>query len=323
MARGTGAKRHEADRLKHDPTEPVVLERLQKIISRAGIASRRRAEDLIVSGQVEVNGRVVTELGTKADPVHDSIRVAGRRLHLPERNIYLALNKPDSCVATLTDPAGRTTLRDCLTGVAGRVFPVGGLEYHSTGLILLTTDGDFAARLFRAMGRGLQQTFRIKVKAPLKKEEVETLERRIGPIRPARSGPNPWYEVQLAGSRQDRLRRLLLELGHPVEKVKRTAIGRVELGELESGRWRHMTEQEKRALENAFAHLPEQAGPRPKTVSWPRPKHRPGQAVGGGRGKSARSGTRGERQRPGPASPKGRAKPKRRERGRPSRRKPA
>ena len=114
-----------------------MLERLQKIIARAGIASRRRAEDLIVAGEVKVNGKVVTELGTKADPEKDSIRVAGRLLRPSERKIFLALNKPDSCVSTLSDPGGRATLRDYLSGVAGRVFPVGRLEYHSTGLILL------------------------------------------------------------------------------------------------------------------------------------------------------------------------------------------
>jgi 23S rRNA pseudouridine2605 synthase len=225
-------------------------ERLQKIIARAGIASRRRAEDLIVSGQVEVNGKVVTELGAKADPERDVIRVAGRRLKFPERRIVLALNKPDACVSALTDPQGRATLRDFLHGVAGRVYPVGGLEYHSTGLVILTSDGAFAERLFRALGRGLRQTYHMKVKNPLSSEDVATIARRIGPIRTSRSGLNPWYEVRLAGERKDLLRKLLLEMGHPVEKLKRVAIARIELSDLKSGRWRALSDAEIRSLED-------------------------------------------------------------------------
>jgi len=238
-----------------------MLERLQKIIARAGIASRRRAEDLIVAGEVKVNGKVVTELGTKADLEKDSIRVAGRLLRPPERRILLALNKPDSCVSTLSDPGGRATLRDYLSGVAGRVFPVGRLEYHSTGVILLTNDGDLAARLFQALGRGLPQTYQVKVKNPLTTAELETLARRAGPIRPSRPGPNPWYEVRLAGAKQDRLRQMIGDMGHMVEKLKRVAVGPIELGDLKTGRWRVVSEQEMRSLEEALKRLP--AGARP------------------------------------------------------------
>lgn len=237
-----------------------MLERLQKIISRAGVASRRHAETLIVSGQVEVNGRVVTELGTKADPERDAIRVAGHRLRLPAGRVFLALNKPDACVATLSDPAGRTTLRDFLSGAGRNVFPVGGLEYHATGLVLLTSDGDFAARLVGALGRGLEQTYQIKVKRPLTPAEQQAIGRSFGPIRPHRAGPNPWYEARFAGAHRDRLRRLLLEMGHPVEKLKRIAIGRVELGDLASGRWRALDGDEISALEQDVARCSRQAG---------------------------------------------------------------
>jgi pseudouridine synthase len=238
-----------------------MLERLQKIISRAGVASRRRAEDLILAGEVRVNGKVVKELGTKADPEKDSIRVAGRLLRMPERKIVLALNKPDACVATLSDPSGRPTLRDFLHGVSGRVFPVGRLEYHSTGLILLTNDGDLAARLFQALGRGLRQTYLVKVKNPFTAEELEKIARRAGPIRSSRPGPNPWYEVRLAGARQDRLRKIIGDMGHPVEKLKRVAIGPIEAGELKAGEWRAVNEQEIRSLEEAMKRLPAGAKP--------------------------------------------------------------
>ncbi len=237
-----------------------MLERLQKIIARAGVASRRRAEDLIVAGQVEVNGQVVTELGAKADAERDSIRVAGRRLRLPERRLILAFHKPDACVAALSDPSGRATLRDYLGSISGRVFPVGRLEYHATGLIILTNDGDFAARLFQALGRGLHQTYQFKVKNRLGPAEVELISRRIGPIRLSREGPNPWYEVRLAGARQDRLRGMLVEMKHPVEKVRRTAIGPVELADLETGRWREIDERELRKLEEEEKRLPRKTG---------------------------------------------------------------
>ncbi len=230
-------------------------ERLQKIIAQAGIASRRRAEDLIVSGQVEVNGEIVSVLGAKADPETDSIRVAGRRLRMPLEHISIALNKPDSCVSTLGDPTGRATLQDLLARVPGRVFPVGGLEYHSTGLILLTSDGELAARLFRGLRGGLPQTYQVKIKNPLAAAELGTIARRVCPIRLCRSGPNPWYEVRLPEARRDRLRNLLFEIGHPVEKLKRVAIGPIELGSTQSGQWRKLTPEEIRALEAGLARL--------------------------------------------------------------------
>jgi 23S rRNA pseudouridine2605 synthase len=283
-------------------------ERLQKLIARAGIASRRRAEDLIVSGQVEVNGKVVTELGAKADPEHDVIRVAGRRLRFPERPVFLALNKPDACVSALTDPEGRPTLREFLHGVSGRVYPVGGLEYHSTGLVLLTSDGAFAERLFRALGRGLPQTYQVKVKNPLSREQMETIARRIGPIRISRSGPNPWYEARLAGESKERLRKLLLELGHPVEKLKRVAIGRIELGDLEPGRWRNLSETDLRGLDQDLKR-PFRATRRPEaravagapeTVSYPAParpgRRRPPRPLGPGRRKRPSAKPMGRRE---------------------------
>lgn len=247
-----------------------MLERLQKIISRAGVASRRHAEELIVSGQVEVNGQVITELGTKADSERDSIRVAGRRLRMPATRMFIALHKPGACVATLSDPAGRPTLRDFLTGVSGHVFPVGRLEYHATGLVLLTSDGDFAARLFRALGEGLEQTYKIKVKRPLSPGEMQVIGHAIGPIQPSRQGPNPWYQVRLAAAREDRLRRMLVEMGHPVEKLHRIAIGRIELGDLAPGRWRALDGGEIGALEQDVARCSRQTGREPAPALHPR-----------------------------------------------------
>ena len=137
-------------------------ERLQKIIAAAGIASRRKAEELITGGVVSVNGQVVTELGTKADPERDHIRVHGKLLHGPERHTYLLMNKPKGYVTTLKDPEHRPTVMDLLHGVGARVYPVGRLDYASEGLLLLTNDGEFANRLMKAASHVLK-TYIVKV----------------------------------------------------------------------------------------------------------------------------------------------------------------
>jgi 23S rRNA pseudouridine2605 synthase len=137
-------------------------ERLQKIIAAAGIASRRKAEEMIASGVVEVNGRMVTALGTKADPEHDHIRVNGKLLHGPERHVYLLMNKPKGYVTTVNDPEGRPTVMNLLRGVRARVYPVGRLDYASEGLLLLTNDGDLAHALTKASSH-VQKVYLVKV----------------------------------------------------------------------------------------------------------------------------------------------------------------
>src|ERR1700688_3562629 len=143
-----------------------MLEQLQKIISRSGIASRRHAEQLIRSGQVRVNGVVVTELGAKADPDHDRVEAAGKLAHVTEEHVYVLLNKPPEIVSTLADPEGRRTLRNLLVGISERVFPVGRLDYAASGAVFLTNDGDLAGRMLKASPH-LQQTYWIKVKGRL------------------------------------------------------------------------------------------------------------------------------------------------------------
>ena len=138
-------------------------ERLQKILATAGVTSRRKAEDLIVEGRVTVNGKTIVELGSKADPDRDHIKVDGRLIRQPEHFLYIALNKPDSVVSTASDPQQRTTVLDLLHGVKGRVFPVGRLDYHSQGLILLTNDGDFANAITAARNH-VPKTYLVKSK---------------------------------------------------------------------------------------------------------------------------------------------------------------
>jgi 16S rRNA U516 pseudouridylate synthase RsuA-like enzyme len=141
-------------------------ERLQKILSQAGVASRRKAEELIVQGRVTVNGASVTELGSKADFSRDHIKVDGHLLRAPKRHVYIALNKPKGCVTTASDPEGRQTVIDLLRGVRERVFPVGRLDYNSEGLLLLTNDGEFAHRV-TAPASHVKKTYVVKVNGAL------------------------------------------------------------------------------------------------------------------------------------------------------------
>jgi len=236
-------------------------ERLQKIIARAGLASRRRAEEMIASGLVTVNGRVVTELGTKADESRDHIKVVGKLIRAEPERVYLALNKPPEVVSTLSDPEGRRSLRDLLHGVSARVFPVGRLEYHASGLLLLTNDGELSNRILQA--HHLQQTYHLKLKTLLTLGEVAEVSRATGArILRLRGKDSPWYEVKLSEARRDALRNRLFRMGHPVEKMKRVAIANMELGPVAPGRYRALAPSEIAALSKAVAASSERRGPR-------------------------------------------------------------
>src|SRR5271165_5349600 len=161
-------------------------ERLQKIIAAAGIASRRKAEELITAGLVSVNGHIVTELGTKADSSVDSIKVNGRPLGAAERHVYLLLNKPKGYVTTVTDPEGRPTVLDLVRGVKGRVYPVGRLDYLSEGLLLLTNDGELAQKLTHASSH-VPKTYLVKISG--KPDDAEVAKLRSGLFLPAELTP--------------------------------------------------------------------------------------------------------------------------------------
>lgn len=227
---------------------PAMRERLQKLMARAGIASRRASEQLILGGVVHVNGRVVTQLGAKADPATDRIEVEGRLLRLPSRRIYLLLNKPRRVVSTASDPEGRATVFDLVKRVRERLFTVGRLPYDVEGLLLMTNDGEWADGLLR--GR-LPQTYWFKVKGELAEESRLRLEQSVArhagapaTVRRVKPGPNPWYEIQLVEPRGDWLRTALFRAGHPVEKVRRVALGSLRDPDLAPGRARELTPKE-------------------------------------------------------------------------------
>ena len=259
-----------------------MLERLQKIIARAGIASRRHAEDLIRSGQVLVNGVVVTELGAKADPERDRVEAAGRVAKVSDTHVYLLMNKPPEVVSTLADPEGRRTLRNFLVGVSERVFPVGRLDYAASGAVFLTNDGDLASRMLKASA-SLPQTYWIKVKGRISESELKNLSHllhgKIFPLRaPHAAGknpPNPWYEVQFSGVRRDLLRRNLLAMGHPVEKMKRMKLASLEAETVPEGHYRQLSAPEfaklVRAVEHALTrHKPVPVANKPRRAWRPR-----------------------------------------------------
>ncbi len=239
-----------------------VQERLQKLISRAGVASRRHAEQLIVSGQVTVNGQVVTELGSKADAETDHIKVGGKLLRFSQARIYLVLHKPAGCVATMSDPEGRQCLGNFLHGVPGRVFPAGRLDFHSEGLLLLTNDGDLVNRLLKVSGH-LQQVYWIKVKGSLGAEVLWQVQNAVGarlvPLPGRGDAPNPWYEATVTEAKSDALRQNLARLGHHVEKLRRVKLAELELGVAEAGTYRMLSEGEVAGLIRSVART-EQLG---------------------------------------------------------------
>jgi 23S rRNA pseudouridine2605 synthase len=230
----------------------VALERLQKILSRAGVASRRKAEQMMVEGRVTVNGEAATELGTKADLEHDHIKADGKLVHRPGPSRYIVLNKPNGCVTTMSDPEGRPTVMDCLRGVKERVFPVGRLDFHTEGLLLLTNDGEFANRITSA-SRLVPKTYLAKVTGMLTPDQMKEFREGIpmfgrrtaaAGLRLVRPGENPWYEVKLIEGRQHQVRIMFKHFGLLVEKLKRVKIGFLELGHLRAGEFRPLTPAE-------------------------------------------------------------------------------
>jgi len=239
------------------------LERLQKIIAAAGIASRRKAEELITSGRVQVNGQTVTELGSKADPEKDHIRVNGKLLHGAQRHVYLVLNKPKGFVTTVSDPEGRPTVMSLVRGVGSRVYPVGRLDYASEGLLLMTNDGTLAHRLMKAASH-VPKTYVVKVSGQPTEDAITKLRGglsiatddgkrvRTSPakIRIVKEASNPWYEVTLIEGRNRQIRRMFEEIGHHVEKIKRVKYGPLAL-DVPPGKFRPLTMQEVDRLRTA------------------------------------------------------------------------
>jgi pseudouridine synthase len=245
---------------------PAPLKRLQKILAQAGVASRRAAEQLILEGRVQVNGQIVTELGTKADAARDHIRVDGKLLHGAERLRYFVLNKPKGYVTTVKDPEGRPTVMEFFAKAGERLYPVGRLDYQSEGLLLITNDGPLANALTRAAS-GVEKTYLVKVAGQPGEELLERLRTGVSidrgkpgegrgggrvqtapaRIRQVRQGENPWFEVVLIEGRNRELRKMFEEIGHHVEKIRRVGYGPLVL-DVEPGKFRELEAREVDAL---------------------------------------------------------------------------
>jgi 23S rRNA pseudouridine2605 synthase len=237
-------------------------ERLQKIIAHAGFASRREAEQMIQKGRVTVNGRTVTELGTKADGERDHIKVDGKLITHAEPHRYILLYKPKEVMTTVEDPEGRRTVIDLVRGVRERIYPVGRLDYHSEGLVLLTNDGELAYKVSHPT-HGSVKTYNVKVRGVPEERLIDKLRRgitiegrrtlpceitRIKTTARNGDGGNSWFEVKLGEGRTQQIRKMFQAVGHPVSKLKRVAIGPISDPHLAPGVWRDLTQHEVKML---------------------------------------------------------------------------
>ncbi len=238
------------------------LERLQKIIAHAGFASRREAETMIREGRVTVNGRVVTELGSRANATRDHIKVDGKLITRAEPHRYILLYKPKEVMTTVEDPQGRRTVIDLVRGVRERIYPVGRLDYHSEGLVLLTNDGELAFKVSHPTN-GSVKTYHVKVRGVPEQRLIDKLQRgitldgkrtlpceirRVKTTGRTEDEGNSWFEVKLREGRTQQIRKMFQAVGHPVSKLKRVAIGPISDPKLTPGVWRELSKQEVKML---------------------------------------------------------------------------
>lgn len=237
-------------------------ERIQKILARAGVASRRKSEELIEAGRVTVNGRVAT-LGDKADPETDHLKLDGKRIEPRTEFHYLVMNKPAGVMSTRHDPEGRPTVLDLVPETYRKALvPVGRLDFQTEGLLLLTDDGDFAHRIAHPR-YGCTKVYEVKVKDRPAAEDLEKLRRRgaviegrrvvpvkIEPLQVPgpREGKNTWWTVELAQGRTRQIREMFFRIGHPVQRLRRVAVGPLRDPNLQPGMVRELTEAEVRSL---------------------------------------------------------------------------
>ena len=264
------------------------MERIQKILAHGGIASRRAAEQLITSGRVRVNGHVVTELGAKADPRKDKIEVDGKRL-VAEAPVYVVLHKPKNVVSTLSDPEGRPTVAEYLRAIPARVYPVGRLDFATSGVLLATNDGEFANGLLHPRG-GVPKTYVVKVHGVMGPEDLDVWRRGVrledGMTLPAEArllrheGDKTWFEVSLREGRNQQIRRMGEATGFPVMRLARVTFAGIPNEGLRPGEWRHLTLDELLDLRKQFGV------PKRVRAAFGERAQRTAAAAGGGRGRS-------------------------------------
>jgi 23S rRNA pseudouridine2605 synthase len=229
------------------------LVRLHKYIAECGVTSRRKAEELIKNGDVTVNGQIITEMGYKIVPGDDAVKVKGKLLRAATRDVYIALYKPTRVVTTLNDPEGRTTVKDLLVGIRERVFPVGRLDYDSEGLLILTNDGEYAQAVAHP-DKKVKKVYQVKVGGKPQAQHIERLKAGVTlaegkakavHIERMRTGDNnDWFKVVLTEGKNRQIRRMFEKVGFDVLKLKRVAIGRLTLGNLNRGEFKLLTKEQ-------------------------------------------------------------------------------
>lgn len=230
-----------------------MLIRLQKFLAEANVASRRKAEEMIQAGRVRVNGKTVTELGTKVDDEKDVVEADGKEVMIEGKLVYIMLNKPEGCVTTAHDQFNRRTVLDLVEGVSERIYPVGRLDYDTSGLIILTNDGDLTYRLTHPK-HNVAKTYIALVDREPTEEEIHTFENgvvidgrktakaRLKVIKQDDVGA--YLMIVIHEGRNRQVRKMCEAIGHPVRRLKRTATGKLTLGKLKKGQWRYLTDEE-------------------------------------------------------------------------------
>ncbi|WP_105616092.1 pseudouridine synthase [Vallitalea okinawensis] len=231
--------------------------RLQKYLAEAGIASRRKAEQFILEGKVSVNGKVVKEMGVKINPKKDVIKFNGKPVKKEQKMVYILLNKPTGYISTAKEQFDRPTVMDLLKGVEGRVYPVGRLDSNTSGLLLLTNDGDFTYRVTHPKHE-LKKTYRAVVKGIPNEKKIEILRKGIE-IEDYKTAPakvritdkrkgSSVIEITIHEGRNRQVRKMLEAIGHPVLRLRRVAIGDIHINKLKEGTYRHLTTAERKSL---------------------------------------------------------------------------
>src|SRR5213082_122146 len=271
-------------------------ERLQKILAHAGVASRRKAEELIEAGHVSVNGKVIRELGSKADIEQDLIQVDGRTIRETQDKVYYVLYKPAGVVTTLSDPENRETIKKYIEHIPERVYPVGRLDYDVEGALIVTNDGDLAHLLMHPKF-GVRRTYLAKVHGVPKEEQIERLLKgmRLEDGRAkaleaelhSRTPKNTWVRVVVAEGRQHLVKRLMEAAGAPVQKLHRADYGGIGVAGMRPGELRELTRAEVQLLRSQAGKKAE-ASSRPRRVSLPARRHGHGPPSGSGRTRRGR-----------------------------------
>ncbi len=254
-----------------------MIERLQKVLANAGIASRRRAEEMMMQGRVTVNGEVITQLGVKVDPSKSHIKVDGKRIQTEKDTLYVLLNKPKGYITSVSDPEGRPTVMQLIPKIKERLYPVGRLDYYTEGLLLLTNDGLLANKLMHPRF-GVEKKYLAKVKGCPTEDQIKKVERggialpegksadcRIRLIR--QGDKNCWLEIILHEGKKREVRRLMAKIGHPVLKLKRVGYAHLKLGTLPIGAHRLLTAGEIAGLQKIILRDPRPlpAAPSPRS----------------------------------------------------------